>query len=339
MPSSLSKVVTRADVAKLAGVSETIVSYVINKNRYVDAQKKQWVENAIKELNYLPNSAARTLKGKKGNHIVFITDDIVSEHFSKLISEMDAYAYSKGYMISLCANHDTSEFVSQIISRKYDGVVISSMSFPEQYIVQLTEARIPIVLLENRHYKKMKGVAYINTGLYHGAGDCMKHLIETGGRNIVYVDRYSAHGNFSSMNDFRYQAFWDEMNAHKLPVSPENIITGATDPEEVTEMVCRRMKSNRPFDTAFCRNDILACITMKALQSIGVRIPGDVAIAGFDNSSLSQFTSPTLTTVSIDREQIGRAAMEILHQMIYERTVPQPRAFTASLIVRESTRS
>ena len=119
------KRVTRADVAKLAEVSETIVSYVVNNNRYVDKEKKKRVLAAIKELNYLPNYAARTLQGKKSNHIVFIADRIENEHFSGLVREIEKHAYKHGYMISLCANRNTDDFVQQIISRQYDGVIIS----------------------------------------------------------------------------------------------------------------------------------------------------------------------------------------------------------------------
>ena len=144
------KRVTRADVAKYANVSTTIVSYVINDNRYVDKEKRKRVEEAVKKLNYHPNYVARALKGKNSNHIIFIADHITNEHFSQLISEMDKYAYDNGYLISLCANRNTEEFVSQIICRQYDGIIISSTSFPESFIQQFIDADIPVVLLNFR---------------------------------------------------------------------------------------------------------------------------------------------------------------------------------------------
>ena len=134
--------VTRADVAKAAGVSETIVSYVVNNNRYVAKEKRQRVEEAIRALNYRPNNMARALKGKKSNQILFIADHITNEYFSSIVSAMDQYAYEAGYLISLCANRNTPEFVSQVISRQYDGIVISSASFPEEYVSQFIQAGI-----------------------------------------------------------------------------------------------------------------------------------------------------------------------------------------------------
>ena len=126
--------VTRVDVAKMAGVSETVVSYVINNNRYVAMDKRKRVEEAVRALNYRPNNIARALKGKQSNQILFIADHITNEYFASIVSEMDKYAYNSGYLISLCANRNTEEFVSQVISRQYDGIIVSSASFPAEYV-------------------------------------------------------------------------------------------------------------------------------------------------------------------------------------------------------------
>ncbi len=299
------KRVTRADVAALAGVSETIVSYVINNNRYVDKTKRQLVEQAIRELNYRPNNIARALKGKNSNHIVFIADQITNEHFSQLISEMDKYAYDKGYMISLCANRNTEEFISQIISRQYDGVVISSISFPESYIKQLVAAHLPVVLLKNRDYTPMEGVAMIGTGLYWGARECVNYLVESGRKNILYLDRYSARGNFSTMSDLRYRGFVEQMAEYGIEVTSRNMITGCSNAEAVAECIRERLTGGLAVDAIFGRNDRLACIGMQVAQRIGRRIPDDIAVIGFDNSSLSQYTTPTLTTMEMQRGEVG----------------------------------
>ena len=138
--------VTRADVAELAGVSETIVSYVMNNNRYVAKDKRERVEEAVRLLNYRPNNVARALKGKPSNQILFIADHITNEYFASIVNEMDQYAYDAGYLISLCGNRNTQEFVSQVISCQYDGIIISSGSFQADYVEQLTKAGIPVVV-------------------------------------------------------------------------------------------------------------------------------------------------------------------------------------------------
>ena len=103
---------TRKDVARMADVSETIVSYVLNNNRYVSAEKRRRVLEAVEALRYRPNSIARALKGKGNSHILFIVDNVANEYFGRLIQEIDAVAYDSGYLVSLMGAKNDEEFVS-----------------------------------------------------------------------------------------------------------------------------------------------------------------------------------------------------------------------------------
>lgn len=200
--------VTRADVAKAAGVSETIVSYVVNNNRYVAKEKRQRVEDAIAALHYRPNNVARALKGKRSNQLLFIADQITNEYFSRIVSEMDKYAYEAGFLISLCVNRNTPEFVSQVISRQYDGIIISSISFPEEYVRHFSKAGIPVLLFEHKKHDTLpENVATLASGLYSGARTGVNHLISRGKKNIIYIDRISRRGNVSGPSDLRLSGY------------------------------------------------------------------------------------------------------------------------------------
>lgn len=327
--------VTRKDVARLAGVSETVVSYVLNNNRYVDKEKRRRVEEAIRELDYRPNTIARALKGKSTNHIVFIADNIATEHFSLLISELDQCAYDLGYMVSLCSNRNSQKFVSDIISRRYDGIIISSISFPNEYIQQLIDARIPVVLLAGRDYSGVRGAGLIHNGLYEGARAAVRYLVRKGRRDILYIDRYSSGGYFSDLGDLRYRGFCEEMEAQGLDPR-ERIVTGCADPYELALAVEGYLGGNR-VDAIFGRNDRVACIAMQAAQELGRRVPEDIAVVGFDNSTMSRYTTPPITSVEIGREGIAKSAVEMLRQMIERQEVPQPVTYPTLLIERAST--
>ncbi|MEG0853154.1 MAG: LacI family DNA-binding transcriptional regulator [Angelakisella sp.] len=329
------KQVTRADVARLAGVSETIVSYVVNNNRYVEKEKRRRVEEAIEELHYRPNNIARALKGKSSNHLIFIADQIANEHFSQLIVEMDRYAYNQGYLISLCANRNSEEFVSQIISRQFDGIIISSISLLEKYVSRFVAAHIPVVLLMNRDYSSIEGAGMIDTGLYSGARECVRHLVSKGRRHILYLDRFSSRGNFSTTDDLRLRGFLQQMEESGLDPT-QSIITGCHDPQQVMEKLKERLQSGLPVDAIFGRNDRLACLGIEAAREAGRRVPEDISVIGFDNSSLSQYTYPRLTTVQMQRAEIGKSAIEMLHSMI-DGNPPRRVAFHTQLIQREST--
>lgn len=332
------KRVTRADVAKYAGVSETIVSYVINNNRYVHKDKRKRVEEAIKELHYRPNNVARALKGKRSNQIIFIADQITNEYFSSIVSEMDKFAYDKGFLISLCKNRNTQDFVNQVISRQYDGIIISSTGFPEEYLKQFVDANIPLVLFMNRRYYNIPPtVGIIDSGLYTGVREGVKHLLSKGRRNIIYIDRISSKGKHSSMDDLRLSGFIHELNQNELEFSEEHIITGCSTEDELEEEIIKRIKEGLKVDGVVGRNDTLACVAMSALKRINMNVPKDVSVIGFDNATISRFYSPKLTTMEMQREEISRTAIDMLEQMIAGKSGGLKAHFKTKLIPREST--
>lgn len=330
--------VTRADVAKLAGVSETIVSYVINNNRYVAKEKRQRVEEAVKALNYRPNNMARALKGKKSNQILFIADHITNEYFASIVSEMDQYAYQAGYLISLCANRNTPEFVSQVISRQYDGIIISSASFPEEYVQQFSQAGIPVVVFRRfRHQDSSKGVAVLGTGLYVGAREAVRELVSRGCKHIIYADRISARGQMSKPDDLRLSGFVDEMEASGLQAGLESMICGCHSQEELEAEVKRRIESGEKIDGVFGRNDRIACVVMTAAMKSGLSVPEDIQVIGFDDSSISRYCSPKLTTIRVNQKAIAETAVDMLTELINGRQ-PEDVDFEITLVERDSTR-
>lgn len=328
--------VTRADVAREAKVSETIVSYVINNNRYVAADKRSRVEEAIARLHYRPNNVARALKGKRSNQLLFIADQITNEYFSRIVSEMDKYAYEAGFLISLCANRNTPEFVSQVISRQYDGIIISSISIPMSYVEDFSRAGIPVLLFEHRRHDKLPGsVATLASGLYSGARLGVRHLIGTGKRRILYIDRISRQGNASGSDDLRLGGYMDEMRENGLKAGEHTIIAGCRSEQELTGAVKAALRRNRA-NGIIGRNDMVACIAMNAAMEAGCRVPEDVGVVGFDNSSLSRFCSPKLTTLEMQREEISRTAIRIITGMMNGEQ-PDNARYETRLIIREST--
>jgi DNA-binding LacI/PurR family transcriptional regulator len=329
--------VTRADVAKEANVSETIVSYVVNNNRYVAQDKRERVEDAIEKLNYKPNNVARALKGKKSNQLLFIADQITNEYFSRIVSSMDKYAYASGFLISLCANRNTQEFVSQVISRQYDGIIISSTSFPLEYVESFSRAGIPVIMFEHRRHGKLPdNVASLSAGLYQGAKAGVDHLAERGKRNIIYIDRISKRGHVSGPTDLRLSGYMDEMHAHGLKADQSTVISGCHTEEELKDTVTDYVKKHPETDGIIGRNDIDACIAMQAVKDFGKKVPQEIGVVGFDNSSISRFCSPKMTTLEMQMEEISKCAVDMILKMMAGEK-PEAASFETKLIVREST--
>jgi DNA-binding LacI/PurR family transcriptional regulator len=315
------RTITRADIAKEAEVSETIVSYVINGNRYVNSEKRKRVEQAIAKLKYRPNALARALKGKKLNHLLFVADDIQGDYFSKLIGEIDGFAYEENYFISLCADHMDEDFVDRIYSRFFDGIIIGSANFPLHNIQRLVNTTIPIVLLEVRDYSSITGVyGLINTGLYQGARACVRSLHERGRRNLLYLDKLNKDGSRSDLSDWRLKGFYDQMEEYGLPVSERNVIAGCRSDDELVAALEQRVRHDGFVpDGIFGRNDYMALLGMEAAKGLGYDVPTDISIIGFDNSRFCRFSTPTLSSVEIQQKEIGRAIMKMMIALIDRR--------------------
>lgn len=315
------KTITRADIAREAQVSETIVSYVINGNRYVNGEKRQRVEEAIDKLKYRPNAMARALKGKKSNHILFVVDDIQSEYFGKLISEIDAFAYNEGYFITLCADHKDDDFADRIYSRFFDGIVIGSVNFPLKQIQRLVNSNIPVVLLEIRDYSSITGVyGLINTGLYRGAMNCVRCLYDRGRRNLLYLDRISKDGQRSGRDDWRLKGFFDQSLEYGLPVTENNVIAGCKDEQSFMEAFRLKVQEEGFIpDGIFGRNDDMALLGMEAVKTLGFTVPTDVSIIGFNNSRMCRFASPKLSSMGIQQKALGESIMKMIISLIDNR--------------------
>ena len=327
---------TRRDVAREAGVSETIVSYVLNNNRPVSADKRRRVLDAVQKLNYRPNAIARALKGKGNSHFLFIVDNIANEYFGRLMQAFNAIAYDRGYLVSLVETVNSGEFVSRILSRQMDGVIISSTTLREENIQALINNGLPVVLLMVRDYVTLTGrFARVYTGLEPGVMAAVEALHAKGRRHIVYVDRVSANGHFSDDRDPRYRGFCRKMTELGQTLTPGSFLSGCEDFEALADAVAARVRAEEPVDAFICRNDRIACAVMRTVQEGGLRVPRDIAVVGHDNSDLSRFSSPPMTSVMQDQADIALGILTLAEALIRGET-PQDWHAGATLVSRES---
>lgn len=297
--------VTRKDVAEKAGVTETIVSYVLNGNRYVDKDKKARVQAAIKELGYRPNPLASALKGKPSRHILFIADDLYSEYFGYIVGAMENIARQDGYIISLCSDNGDEGFVRRVLEWDFDCIVIGSATISNKDIQTLIDSKMPVVLLAINNYPVFEGnYGLINTGLRRGAEEVMKLFHSMGRQRIGYVDSFST----SNPADFRYIGYKNSLEGK------DEIIISAGSTEELHKVI-KKTYDETHFDALICRSDSVAAEVMLTVKGLGLRIPQDVAVVGFNNSRLTRYTEPSLSSVKIDRDGIASSAMELLKRL------------------------
>ena len=182
--------VTRKDVAEEEGYLKLLFRYVLNKNRYVKEEKRQRVLEAVEKLQYQPNNIARALHGKGSLQILFIAEELSSGYFSEMVSQMSRDAYRQGYMISLCESQKEDEFVSHILSRQFDGLFVSASGVTDSQLKLLVKSGIPMVLFLNREINcELQDTVLVDTGLYEGSRECVRHLSKNGCRNFIYLDK------------------------------------------------------------------------------------------------------------------------------------------------------
>ena len=335
--------VTRADVAKYAGVSETIVSYVLNNNRYVAAEKRERVKKAVAELNYHPNVIARALRKKTSRQILLITDIVIDEFFGEILYQLDKYAYDKGYLVSLCKYHNVDSYLGRVINSQFDGIIINSAGFKTEYINQIAQAGTPVVLFLTKKYEQIPdGVATIDSGLYKGVEEGLEMLWKKGAKNIVYLAEPLKKRDLQK--DIRFLAFQEVGKRHGL--TDEKILEQTFigfDEDLWQEEFAKYLAKNRQVDAIFARNDRLAATASQIVQTLGRKIPNDIMILGVDNSSISRLITPSITTIEQQKEEMSRAAIELIESMnqgAKNDTLQRQeieKVFTTKLIERDST--
>lgn len=294
--------VTRKDVAAKAGVSETVVSYVLNHNRYVDAGKRKRVMDAVGSLGYVPSPMARALKGKGSGQILLVVDHLESDHFVSLVSKMEGLASREGLVVSLCRWRAGERFVQGILTHGYDGVLVGSCEMTDEAVQELIDSGLPVVVLETKKRPALKGrYGIINSGLYQGGRELMDLFHQEGCRSIAYVGSLGPNVE----DDERYRAYLDCLEGQE----PRTTKMASSDQELAGRV--RELWQQKSVDGLFCRTDYVACIAMRELQALGVKVPGQVKVSGFDDAWCGRYATPLLTTQRIRRDLMAQEAMKM----------------------------
>lgn len=326
------KNVTRDDVAKLANVSSSIVSYVINNTRNVSPEKRRRVLDAIKELNYTPNIAARGLKFQKTFHIAYICDDVTNIHFAEMLQELERISYKSGYFISLCRTRADDAYIDEVLSRRFDGIIISSMRLSVQQINRLSV--MPTVILLNRDddcFDPKISKLFVN--IYDGEVSAIRYLLDIGRRKIAFVECVGTTGVHQSVVDIREKAYLEAFESQPELQGEKPMSISSTDYDSLFRNVAEVLKSDDCPDAFVCHDDIHAMVVSGACQRVGFSVPKDITIIGFDGIRLLKYQNAAISTVEIPRYVMAQKAMNMLLSMMNENT-PSIDYVDTSLMIR-----
>jgi LacI family transcriptional regulator, galactose operon repressor len=327
--------VTIKDVAREARVSVASVSRALNGHSKMTEDTRERILGVVERLRYVPHPSARSLITRRTNTIGALLPDLHGEFFSELIRGIDLAARARGLHLLVSSSHgDASEVAaaSRAMHGRVDGMLVMSPQVDGQFARDDLPEDLPIVLLNtpptDAHHPTL------NIDDFGGARAMVEHLIGCGYRRIAMIA--GPERNFDAAE--RLRGFRYAMREHAPGVEP--LILPGEFTEESGQAAGRRLLAASPRPEAvFAANDMMAVGCLFALNEAGVRVPQDIALAGFDDIPIARFVAPPLTTVRVRIADLGRSALERLAQRLENPEAGQEPMQTlgCEVIVRESS--
>lgn len=328
--------VTVKDVAEKSGVSVSTVSHVINGTRFVSEDLKTKVRKAMDDLEYKPNLIARSLRTKRSNVLGLIIADITNPYYSEIARNIEYLGHQKGYTVMLCNSEGDpikEEFyIRRLTEARADGIIIVSSKIQPELLTEMTGEKLPVILIDKHGSGIHQDLIAIDE--FEGGRLATEHLIQLGHCRIACVNGVSVNYlNLDRLNGYRMA-----MKAAGLEVDPRLEISSGFDVDDGFRhgQILLAME-NRP-TAIFATGDLIAYGVIQAAHQMGIHIPNDLSVVGFDDIYLSKFFIPPLTTISQPIYEISESAVNCFFERM-ENTQKTGRTihYNIHLEVREST--
>lgn len=332
----MAKDVTMKDIAEAMGLSTVSVSKALTDKDGVSAEVRQAIKKKAEEMGYKYSATKSGKEGKNYNIGVLVEEHFIGgktsafyfKMYQSIVMKLSKSSYSGILEILTMDMIASGELPQMITDNKVDGIITLG-KIQSGYLRKLRSCEIPIVYLD--YYDRNMEVPSVITDNVYGTYTMMNHVISKGHKKIAFVGDVSA---TPSILD-RYLGYMRGMIVHDLEVRSDYLIC---DRDEKGVYLDLQMPEDMP--TAFvCNCDEIALVLMEKLQKLGFRIPEDVSVVGFDNSTMAEFSNPKLTTVQVDVETMTETACDLLIRMIRgEKGIHGRKVISTKLIIRDSVK-
>lgn len=328
---------TIKDVAKEAGVSITTVSLVLNNSKAsIPDSTKDKVIDAAKKLRYVPNKIARSLVNKKTHLLALILPDITNPFYGEIASFVNMAAQKRGYKVLYINDSEGSDFNSDIdfiYSNMIDGVLIVTRNSKKWNLIDAQES-IKFVYLDEPVYCKNdhNDVMHMVSGDNFAGGYMVaKYLIGLGHKQMACI---VGSNNTPNSRD-RLSGFLKCCEENDIKVKDEHILEGFYTYEGGYK--CGVKLSAESISAVFAFNDLSAFGAIKAFNSVGIRVPSDMSVMGYDNLFMNKFVDPPLSTVDQNIQEISQKAANMLIDLIENVEVKEKKVFIKPELIIRST--
>jgi LacI family transcriptional regulator len=332
------KTVDIRTVAALAKVSIATVSRTINGSPAVSERLSKRVWQAIEQLNYFPNTHARTLVSGRSRLLGIIVENITNPFFPELIQSFEEVAIAHGYEILVSSSNSNTatltNCIRRMLERKVEGVAVMTFGEEEPVLDQLVNHDVPMVLAEFRLEDPKASTLLLDYTT--GIQTAVNHLVALGHRQIAFLaGPHKLHSAITRENDY-----CAAMQAAGLPIQKKWIVECEhTLKGGVAGYRQLQTLSSRP-TAILCSNDMIAIGVLRAAYLEGLRVPQDLSVIGLDDIDFAEFTLPPLTTIRLSRIDLAHAAFEALRQQVEPPAngkIQREFLVSTSLVVRGST--
>lgn len=324
------KTVTIKDVAREADVSAASVSRVLNGVGRVGESTRTRILDTAERLRYIPHEGARSLITRRTNAIGIVLPDFHGEFFSEVLRGADAAARTRGLHLLVSTSHgDPDEAAAAIRSMKgrVDGLLIMSPHLDPEFLTNNLSDVLPAVLMNAHDIEKWPAVSVED---YNGAATMVRHLASAGRTRVAHIAGPTGNNDAAE----RLRGYKD---ARPADLGPDYIVHGDFTVASGYAAGLLLGRLDPLPDAIFAANDMMAAGCLEALGRLGLRVPEDIAVGGFDDVPVAHFLRPALTTMRIDVAALGRKALERLTATIAAPAADLPNErITPELIVRES---
>ncbi|KKA45850.1 substrate-binding domain-containing protein [Salinivibrio sp. KP-1] len=330
---------TIKDVARLAGVSTTTVSHVINKTRFVAEKTTEKVWQAVEDLNYAPSAVARSLKCNTTRTLGMLVTKSTNPFFAELVHGVEDYCYEQGYTLILCNTEGNLEkqrdYLRMLSEKRVDGLIVVCSDLNEDLMLLLEKKRdLPMVVMD-------WGSHHINTDRIEDNAElggylATKHFIDNGHTQIGCISGQMDKNTCKQ----RLAGFYRALDEANITANPDWIVEADFEADQAKVAAQQFIDMTHRPTGVFCFNDIMALAAISTFNQAGLQVPEDISVIGYDNIDLTEYYSPPLTTVHQPKRRLGKTAVKLLLARINDNdTQQQVFEMDLELISRESVKT
>ena len=328
---------TIKDLASKLNIHHTTVSRALRNHPDISEETRKLVLDAALKYNYIPNSFAKSLRNAKSKTIVVLVPTIRNYFFSEILGVISDLAFHRGYSVMIYQSNEELNMemknLESIMENRVGGVIasVANIEKNEEKFLRLEKMKIPVVLFDRFYaYGRFSRIIVNN---FKGAFDATEYLIKSGKSNIAFYRGQKNNPVFIE----RYRGYRDALQKNGIQFNEDLIYDGGIKIEDGTALIYTISKNNRKADAILCVVDMVALGVITGSRELGIDIPHDIALIGFDNEPAGRIIRPALTTIAQPIEKVGRRAFELLLSKInHSKEIPNDIELDMELIKRTS---